>query len=1379
MTYKKLKLKKVTTIYFSNIIKILYFCGELMNKRIIFKAVTLSLLVLLFAVLLFSFSACKKDITVELMFNSNGGSEVPSFSWGKDDTLNLPETPQREGYVFGGWFFDDGVFSKPLDENSIKEISKSGQYIVYAKWTEEIYYTYVFYNDTTELKRVRALSGSVIALPETPNKESAQFVYTFLGWSPSVPTELTENINFYAQFSQADRYYTVTFVCGENADITGQTTQSIAYGQAASAPTVARAGYDFLGWDKTFDIVESNLTVNARWSPALYSVALQTSDPLKGTATGDCQKEYGEQVTVTATPVSDSFGFEGWYQDGTLVSSDLSYTFSMPLNNLTLTAKWVVLKYDLENLFVNAQNDLNLLFGYDLDENSADLNIVDSDYLLENFYYDDFVGIEKALILDFYYDEPIPIAFQFADRNSIPEDFSKYYVYYAGVYERIGVSNLVLTDMLSLKHILFGEFTTEGDAVYSKDGSVLIKYNGSETAYDSAANILSIGSFAFTGNQNLKTVVLNNVTNIGGWAFYYCENLTSVNILSSVSIIADDAFCESYNLSNFSVSSYGDIEVIGNEAFYSTSIKEFTIGANVSYLGQGAFKYSKISSLIIENGLDIIRYSTFQECPNLCFVNIPASVTEIESLAFKGCSLLIEVTFAENSNLKSIGYDAFAECVVLLCVTIPKSVETIGENCFNNCLNLSEVRFEAASKLNSIGANAFRGCLQLYFIALPAGLEYIGESAFFDSALRCAVIPNSVLEIGFEAFYGAVNIEIYCAASSAPIAWHEAWSHEGNNVIWNYLDVKYEGTAGLIYELNLDGTGYFVSGCIEELDDFRIKIPAVFNGLPVLGIKQNAFQNSYAYAVTIPQSVISIDEGAFGFYITAINFLSISPIPLSEIPSDLLTYNIFVPVGFCNAYQTAWNTSMISEVNQIINDTLYVYFGDEENVVVPNGVIEIGQNAFIGLKNLKSITIPSTVAIIGIRAFGDCVNLETVIFEPNSICSSIEPLTFYNCYKLKSIVIPSTVTKIGASAFYKCYSLTTADIVSDSLIESIDENAFEFCYSLESIFIPSNVTIIDNNAFNKCMNLESVTFGADSILTFICSKAFSSCYSLISFVLPDSVEEIGDYAFEWCYSLTTFMVTENSLLKTIGTAAFNSSSFTEFFLPKGLTDLGAEAFKNCNFLEDIIFAEDILLNTIKGHTFSSTIITNLTLPSSITTVMGNAFAYMWQLTSIDLSKTTISIIPEYCFNYCQSLPLIILPSTVTSIGYYAFYKNSSLEKIVILSTGSVPTLHTTALPIKTKIYVPYEKLTEYKSTGNWIAIADRIFAMPRLMFETNGGTMADPATVNYPFTATVEPTAPTKDGFTFDGWYSDQDLTTKFVFGSAIDADTTVYAKWI
>ena len=123
---------------------------------------------------------------------------------------------------------------------------------------------------------------------------------------------------------------------------------------------------------------------------------------------------------------------------------------------------------------------------------------------------------------------------------------------------------------------------------------------------------------------------------------------------------------------------------------------------------------------------------------------------------------------------------------------------------------------------------------------------------------------------------------------------------------------------------------------------------------------------------------------------------------------------------------------------------LLKYNGAEDDVIVPDNVTIISNEAFIGCVGLRSIEIPESVDVIEEFAFAGCSRLINVIL-PDSI-TTIEHGLFFDCSSLTSITIPDSVTSIGETAFGECRSLT-------------------------SITIPVNITSIAASAFNGCHNL--------------------------------------------------------------------------------------------------------------------------------------------------------------------------------------------------------------------------------------------------------------------------------------------------------------------
>jgi hypothetical protein len=132
---------------------------------------------------------------------------------------------------------------------------------------------------------------------------------------------------------------------------------------------------------------------------------------------------------------------------------------------------------------------------------------------------------------------------------------------------------------------------------------------------------------------------------------------------------------------------------------------------------------------------------------------------------------------------------------------------------------------------------------------------------------------------------------------------------------------------------------------------------------------------------------------------------------------------------------------------------LVEYLGNKANVIIPEGVTAIGDEAFINNKKLESVVIPSGVISIGNRAFRGCTSLTSVVI-PSSVISIGGGAFSYS--SLISITIPSSVTSIGKEAF--SYSGIISVIIPES-VTSIGELAFYGCNNLKTVVVSSGTGI--------------------------------------------------------------------------------------------------------------------------------------------------------------------------------------------------------------------------------------------------------------------------------------------------------------------------------
>jgi len=457
--------------------------------------------------------------------------------------------------------------------------------------------------------------------------------------------------------------------------------------------------------------------------------------------------------------------------------------------------------------------------------------------------------------------------------------------------------------------------------------------------------------------------------------------------------------------------------------------------------------------------IGVSAFGSFSTRINVSSVFIPATVRSIGSHAFIYCDALTTVTFAENSQLKSIGSNAFWGSEHLYPrfkeIKIPDSVETIGNGAFRHCQNLERITLPSA--LQTLSNGTFYGCAALSEVTFPASLKTIEKSAFgYCRNLSEVKLPASLTTIQSYVFNGCSALKtVFYDGSLAQ------WNHiTANNDADNDADKDVLG-----YSCPSLVTGDYTAQFISVKDDpfaypppktvtitkytgteSTVILPSTISSWPVTKIGEDALKdNTTITSVTIPASVTEIGSNAFA---GCTNLTSVH-------------------------YEGDWSNLTIQSGNPAVQDAANEQLFDFE--FTPDNTAAIVTNyKYNGAA--ADVTIPSRyqgkpVTTIGHAAFFN--SAVTSVTIPDSV-TSISDDAFINCPQLTNISIPNSVTYIGFSAFNSCTRLKS--ITLPSSLSFISGSLFSGCSQLTTIHIPVSVTSIGNNAFADCPSLMTVTY---------------------------------------------------------------------------------------------------------------------------------------------------------------------------------------------------------------------------------------------------------------------------------------------------------------
>ena len=716
-------------------------------------------------------------------FLTDGGTEIAPQTVEEDGFVTLPTTT-KEGFSFNGWDYD---FTTPITKD--KTIS--------ASWTanDDTPYTVEHYlqnaeNDeytlfkTEDKKGTTNSTATAVPLSFEEYKQPSSIVSGKIVGDGSLVLKVYYNY----------KTFTVTFALNGGWVVSGQQTQTVKYGNDATAPTVYRNGYQFIQWDKTFTNVTNSLTVTASWQVLIYKISYS----LDGGVIEDSANptEYTTETNFQlVAPEKEYHQFLGWMTDDYHIISNL---FGV-VGDLHLTATW-------QCIFITSGNKLDGLTEYGKSYSRLELPAeINGTTITEisSCAFKDNSNLQEIIL-----PQTITKIGREAFRNCdalkkvvLSENLAVIDMYAfmeSDALSKIDIPNGVSTIEYSAFAYCNGLKSISIPASVTKIGdSVFLNCFALETIYYDANDFVfdkynSVFQNAGEKGQGITVTFGKHITKIPDYIF--CPSFSTVGISPKVQkvVFEEGNACTS----------------IGKYAFYHcTSLTEMEFPDTLTLIDQGAFRNcSKLNNIQLGNKLASIIGEAFIYCESVTSLCIPANVQEIGRSAFAYCTALQTVTIAEG--VTNLGDGAFYNCTALTTVTIPNTITSLTPTTFAMCPNLKCNEKDSLAYLGNSN-NPYMllvkvSSTQITQATIIEGCTTIGSYAFYECyELTSIIIPKSVTTIA-DAFFGCTRLNsVYYSATEGN--WSQISIDSYNYSLITATRYYYSETAPA---LNADGTAY-------------------------------------------------------------------------------------------------------------------------------------------------------------------------------------------------------------------------------------------------------------------------------------------------------------------------------------------------------------------------------------------------------------------------------------------------------------------------------------------------------------------------------------------------------------------------------------------
>lgn len=1136
-----------------------------------------------------------------IRFVTNGAPDLAPITGGVGDKLSLPKPDRGEGWVFGGWYTDEGLKTAFTDE---KYPADTNGITLYAKWNKQENYSIVTYRlaDGSVYKEVSVKTGEKTAAPAVslPN-------YVFLGWKKEDGSAFSFNTAIGADITLVADYYSA------GLEVDGG---EVVYYEGDSTDVIVPRYYR--GEDGTADPVE--ITAIAEY--AFYDVAARIRSvllPDSITTIGEgafmeCASlekinipasvvDFGEDVFLGCEKLAEkTFDGNEVYrsENGLMLSADGTVLYlyvGQHVAELTLPASVQTIKSGAF-VYANVEKLIVPATVTDVEPNAFDRSLIrELVYRAQTATFPS-EGCKYATLLS-----KVTLGSAVATVGNAAFDGCVSLGEVALEGDRVAVGQNAFRNCAALSEFAFEKVSAMGTGAFGGAGIV---------SYQIPAGTQEIAPSYFSGWSKLKSVTIpSSVETIGKNAFFGCIELESIAFEANSELVTIDetAF---YNtaLKTVDLTACTKLKEVGEQAFaLCRSLTDISFPKQLAKMGAGALKgCERLENLTIpfaggysfegfydffygyallpsyQSQLNTDKIPTEQEIDEFVAAYYNENGKAIYAAAknadryteyFKencfGKSMLFGYIFGEENYNDSFVANQYASKTDYYTFYLPGTLKNVTINgelitayAFNALRGFTGT-FTLTSDVRDMGAYAFyyNTAVTEYDLSSATSLTTLAPSAFsLNGELRKVTLPDNITAIGSEAFYYCRKLqEVRLPACETLSIGYRAFGND-DALVYLYANAadKTEGEANL-GKIALYTGAFTDANALRRLtiaDGSVMKLTFYEYDTTSEGVTTGYFYCAPFSSKSLTEIRMDLSKIKIEFEYSRVEGGKVIPQYMRKDGTFrdldtqyLLNYRYSDHCIPSNFFSGATALTMVN-AGQVA--------GKQYDVVIPEGVDLINYHAFWGVP-VRSIYLPQSLRIIGNEAFNE-TKLEELDVSMVQSLGAFGRGTAVNDYgrSFKKIILSDELEYLETSLFAYLTNLETVQVRSaDGTLYGAEGTAT----------VPSGVKAMGSYIY-KATKVRKVDFSRNDNLTEIGSQMCYQAASLQQIEIPADIQIISNQVFEGCASLTDVTFAGNAVFRISNAVFRDCTSLEQIVLPEGLVYVGSNAFSGCTELRTVV-----------------------------------------------------------------------------------------------------------------------------------------------------------------------------------------------------------------